>query len=70
MAMIVYLIEGASGLPFFYGGSGGIGHLGTNGRLPYCLSGRSLYPPALLPSTRLGSAVSDSGSGNGPSGSL
>jgi biotin transporter BioY len=27
MAMIVYLIEGASGLPFFYGGSSGIGHL-------------------------------------------
>jgi biotin transporter BioY len=27
MAMIVYLIEGASGLPFFYGGHGGIGHL-------------------------------------------
>ncbi len=27
MAMVVYLIEGASGLPFFYGGSGGIAHL-------------------------------------------
>ena len=27
MTMIVYLIEGASGLPFFYGGSGGFGHL-------------------------------------------
>ncbi len=27
MAMIVYLIEGASGLPFFYGGTSGIGHL-------------------------------------------
>jgi biotin transporter BioY len=27
MAMMVYLIEGASGLPFFYGGSSGIGHL-------------------------------------------
>jgi len=27
MAMIVYLIEGASGLPFFYGGHGGLGHL-------------------------------------------
>jgi biotin transporter BioY len=27
MAMIVYLIEGASGLPFFFGGSGGIQHL-------------------------------------------
>src|SRR3989454_4357267 len=27
MAMIVYLIEGASGLPFFYGGHGGITHL-------------------------------------------
>src|SRR5258705_2904004 len=26
MAMIVYLIEGASGLPFFYGGHGGLGH--------------------------------------------
>src|SRR5437870_2778367 len=26
-AMIVYLAEGASGLPFFYGGSGGILHL-------------------------------------------
>ena len=27
MAMIVYLAEGASGLPFFYGGTSGIGHL-------------------------------------------
>src|SRR6185436_20039362 len=27
MAMIVYLVEGASGLPFFYGGHGGITHL-------------------------------------------
>ncbi|CAN5752133.1 biotin transporter BioY [soil metagenome] len=27
MAMIVYLIEGASGLPFFYGGTSGISHL-------------------------------------------
>jgi biotin transport system substrate-specific component len=27
LAMIVYLLEGASGLPFFYGGSGGFGHL-------------------------------------------
>ena len=27
MAMIVYLIEGASGLPFFYGGTSGIGHI-------------------------------------------
>ncbi len=27
MAVIVYLIEGASGLPFFYGGSSGIAHL-------------------------------------------
>jgi biotin transporter BioY len=27
MAMIVYLIEGASGLPFFYGGHGGISHI-------------------------------------------
>jgi biotin transport system substrate-specific component len=27
MALIVYLIEGASGLPFFYGGSSGIAHL-------------------------------------------
>ena len=27
MAMIVYLVEGGVGLPFFYGGSGGIGHL-------------------------------------------
>src|SRR6266478_1918160 len=27
MAMIMYLIEGASGLPFFYGGHGGITHL-------------------------------------------
>src|SRR5918999_5780197 len=25
MAMIAYLIEGASGLPFFYGGGGGVG---------------------------------------------
>lgn len=27
MAMIVYLIEGASGLPFFYGGHSGLAHL-------------------------------------------
>jgi len=27
MAMIVYLVEGASGLPFFYGGTSGIPHL-------------------------------------------
>jgi biotin transport system substrate-specific component len=27
MAMIIYLVEGASGLPFFYGGHGGITHL-------------------------------------------
>src|SRR5512132_1244640 len=27
MAMIVYLMEGAVGLPFFYGGSGGLSHL-------------------------------------------
>src|SRR3977135_2617902 len=27
MAMIAYLIEGASGLPFFYGGTGGLQHL-------------------------------------------
>jgi biotin transporter BioY len=27
MSMIVYLVEGASGLPFFYGGHGGISHL-------------------------------------------
>lgn len=27
MTMILYLIEGASGLPFFYGGSTGLGHL-------------------------------------------
>lgn len=27
MAMIIYLLEGASGLPFFYGGHGGLGHL-------------------------------------------
>ena len=27
MAMIVYLVEGASGLPFFYGGHGGLVHL-------------------------------------------
>ena len=27
ITMIVYLIEGASGLPFFYGGSGGVAHL-------------------------------------------
>ena len=27
MAMIVYLVEGASGLPFFYGGHGGLAHL-------------------------------------------
>lgn len=27
ITMIVYLVEGASGLPFFYGGSGGLAHL-------------------------------------------
>ncbi len=27
MTLIVYLIEGASGLPFFYGGSSGVAHL-------------------------------------------
>jgi biotin transporter BioY len=27
MAMIIYLLEGVSGLPFFYGGHGGIAHL-------------------------------------------
>ena len=27
MAMIMYLIEGTSGLPFFYGGHGGVAHL-------------------------------------------
>ena len=27
MAIILYLIEGASGLPFFYSGHGGLGHL-------------------------------------------
>ena len=27
MAMIMYLVEGAVGLPFFYGGSGGLGHI-------------------------------------------
>src|SRR3989475_2166388 len=27
MAMIAYLVEGASGLPFFFGGTGGILHL-------------------------------------------
>jgi biotin transport system substrate-specific component len=27
MAMIVYLVEGASGLPFFYGGPGSLAHL-------------------------------------------
>src|SRR6266567_8739230 len=27
MAMIAYLVEGASGLPFFYGGTSGIAHL-------------------------------------------
>ena len=32
MAMIAYLVEGASGLPFFYGGTGGILHvLGPSG---------------------------------------
>lgn len=32
MAMVAYLIEGASGLPFFYGGHGGIQHfLGPTG---------------------------------------
>jgi biotin transport system substrate-specific component len=27
MSMVVYLVEGASGLPFFYGGTSGIAHL-------------------------------------------
>src|SRR5688572_23794757 len=27
MTMILYLMEGASGLPFFYGGSSSVGHL-------------------------------------------
>src|SRR5215210_7300823 len=27
LALILYLFEGASGLPFFYGGHGGIAHL-------------------------------------------
>src|SRR4029079_7679172 len=27
MSMIIYLAEGAVGLPFFYGGHGGVGHL-------------------------------------------
>jgi biotin transport system substrate-specific component len=27
MAMIIYLVEGAVGLPFFYGGHGGFGHI-------------------------------------------
>ena len=27
MAMVAYLIEGTSGLPFFYGGHGGVAHL-------------------------------------------
>ena len=27
ITMIIYLVEGASGLPFFYGGSGGVAHL-------------------------------------------
>ena len=27
MAMIIYLVEGASGLPFFYGGHGGFSHI-------------------------------------------
>ena len=27
MTMIVYLVEGVSGLPFFYGGGGGLAHL-------------------------------------------
>jgi biotin transporter BioY len=27
MAMIVYLVEGGVGLPFFYGGHGGLGHI-------------------------------------------
>ncbi len=32
MAMIMYLVEGASGLPFFYGGHGGLSHvLGPTG---------------------------------------
>jgi biotin transport system substrate-specific component len=32
LAMVAYVVEGASGLPFFYGGHGGIQHLfGTTG---------------------------------------
>jgi biotin transporter BioY len=38
MAMIIYLLEGVSGLPFFYGGHGGIAHLlgPTGGYLVAC----------------------------------
>jgi biotin transport system substrate-specific component len=42
LAMIAYLIEGASGLPFFYGGHGGVQHLLFSPTSGYLLS----YPAA------------------------
>lgn len=42
LAMIAYLIEGASGLPFFYGGHGGVQHLLSSPTGGYLLS----YPAA------------------------
>jgi biotin transporter BioY len=42
LAMIAYLIEGASGLPFFYAGSGGVQHLLLSPTSGYLLS----YPLA------------------------
>ena len=42
LAMIAYLIEGASGLPFFYAGSGGVQHLLLSPTSGYLLS----YPVA------------------------
>src|ERR687884_838499 len=38
LAMIAYLVEGASGLPFFYAGRSGVGHLFFGATSGYLLS--------------------------------
>ena len=65
MAMIVYLVEGASGLPFFYGGHGGLTHLARpNGWLPGCVSRRRIYHRRVC-GKRLGQTISDGSRGDG-----
>ncbi len=60
MAMIVYLIEGASGLPFFYGGTSGIRPPPRAHRwIPDCFSRRCVHYRRLC-RARLGQALSDS----------